>query len=515
MNAESSGTVLVVDDNAQSRELAGDVLESVGLRVYLAANGEQCLQMARANHPDVIVLDRIMPGMSGDEVAEKLKSDEQLKDIKIIMLSAMDKSADRVAGLDLGADDYLTKPYNRNELRARVDVHIRTKKAEEALQRAYAEVEQKVAERTVELQTANTQLQQEITERERAEQALKAALGEVEELKDRFQAEAVYLTDEIRLEHNFEEIICESGAFKSVLRSLEQVAPTDATVLILGESGTGKELIARAVHDLSGRSERPLVKVNCAALPENLIESELFGHEKGAFTGALARKIGRFELAHGGTIFLDEIGDLPLSLQTKLLRVLQEGEFERLGNPRTTKVDVRVIAATNRDLEGAVKVGEFREDLYYRLNVFPVHCPPLRVRKEDIAVLAQHFVLKYSAKVGRKIESIPKKAMDALLAYDWPGNVRELENIIERAIILTNGPALELAGELGGLTSSGEYAAAPATLEHAEAGFIRAALEGCGWVIEGPHGAAVRLGLQPSTLRSRMRKLGLRKPEGR
>ena len=504
---------MVVDDNPQSRELAGDILKSMGLTVHMAAGGPECLELARAHHPDVIVLDRMMPGMSGDEVAGKIKHDDALKDIKIIMLSAKDSSEDRVAGLNLGADDYLVKPYNRAEFSARVDIHLRTKQAEDALQSAYAEVEKKVAARTAELSEANALLKTEIAERERAEEALRQALAEVEELKNRFQAEAVYLTDELRLEHNFEEIIGGSAVLKAVLRTIEQVAPTDATVLILGESGTGKELLARAVHNLSKRRERPLVKVNCAALPENLIESELFGHEKGAFTGALVKKIGRFELADGGTIFLDEIGDLPLGLQTKLLRVLQEGEFERLGNSRTTRVDVRVIAATNRDLEGAVKVGEFREDLYYRLNVFPVLCPPLRVRKEDIPVLANHFVLKYGAKVGKKIDTISRRALDVMQAYGWPGNVRELENIIERAIILSDGSALELEETLGFSPQTGAGAAQPASLQEAEAGFIQAALEECNWVVEGGRGAALRLGLQPSTLRSRMLKLGLRKPE--
>jgi PAS domain S-box-containing protein len=291
----------------------------------------------------------------------------------------------------------------------------------------------------------------DISKRRRAEDALQKAhgdlanaLSEVENLKNRLQAENVYLQEEIKLEHNFEEIVSQSEALKKELRKLEQVATTDATVLILGETGTGKELLARAVHNLSPRRDRPLVKVNCAALPADLIESELFGHEKGAFTGAHARKIGRFELADGGTIFLDEIGDLPLALQAKLLRVLQEGEFERLGNPHTIKVDVRIIAATNRDLEKAIESGDFRGDLYYRLNVFPIKSPPLRERQEDIPLLVAHFVKKYGAKLGKNIEIIPQKVMDILLAYAWPGNVRELENIIERAVILARGFTIEL-----------------------------------------------------------------------
>ena len=265
----------------------------------------------------------------------------------------------------------------------------------------------------------------------------------MEQEQARLQAQNKYLQEEIKLNYNFEEIISKSKDFQKVLQQIEQVASTDATVLILGESGTGKELIARAVHNVSNRSKRPLVKVNCATLPANLIESELFGHEKGAFTGAMERKIGRFELADGGSIFLDEIGELPVELQAKLLRVLQEGEFERLGNPKTMKVNVRVIAATNRNLQQAIEKKEFREDLYYRLNVFPIICPPLRKRKEDIPLLIKHFCQKHEGKIGRKITHVSDQVIDAMMAYDWPGNIRELENIIERAMILSRNGVLE------------------------------------------------------------------------
>ncbi len=268
--------------------------------------------------------------------------------------------------------------------------------------------------------------------------------GEVRQLKEQLQAENVYLKEEIKLAHNFDDILSQSPAMQKVLHQVEQVVGTDATVLILGETGTGKELLARAVHQLSPRKDRPLVKVNCAALPVNLIESELFGHEKSAFTGAAARRHGRFELANQGTIFLDEIGDLPLELQSKLLRVLQEGEFERLGDSRTIQIDVRVIAATNRDLKQALASGDFREDLYYRLNVFPLILPPLRDRIDDIPIIVRHFVQKYSAKMGKRIEHIPQAVMQTLQGYAWPGNVRELENIIERAVILTADSKLEL-----------------------------------------------------------------------
>ncbi len=337
--------------------------------------------------------------------------------------------------------------------------------------------------------------------------------GEVNALKNQLQAENVYLQEEIKLAHNFDDILSQSSAMQQVLHKVEQVAATDATVLILGETGTGKELLARAVHHLSPRQDRPLVKVNCAALPATLIESELFGHEKGAFTGAVSRRNGRFELAHRGTIFLDEIGDLPLDLQAKLLRVLQEGEFERLGDSRTISIDVRVIAATNRDLKQAIASGDFREDLYYRLNVFPLGLPPLRERIDDIPLLVRHFTQKYRAKMGKNIEQIPKAVMQALQAYSWPGNVRELENIVERAVILTSGSSLELDESL--VTGSGEPGATSrgGTLQEVERHHILQVLEDTAWRIEGPQGAAMRLAVNPSTLRSRIKKLKITKSE--
>ena len=346
----------------------------------------------------------------------------------------------------------------------------------------------------------------DITERKRAEEALKKALTEVEQLKNRLQEENLYLQQEIKLTHNFEEIICQSDVLKKVLGKVEQVASTDATVLILGETGTGKELIARAVHSISPRRDRPLVKVNCATLPANLIESELFGHEKGAFTGALSRKIGRFELADGGTVFLDEIGDLPLELQVKLLRVLQDGKFERLGNPGTIKVDIRVIAATNRDLKKSMGNGSFREDLYYRLNVFPINVPPLRERKDDIPLLVKIFIQKFSTKVGKQIEKVPQKVMDRLLAYYWPGNVRELENIIECAVIVCQGKRLEL-GDWLPKTDTPSGISHFSTLEENERQHIIEALEITGWRVSGEKGAAKILGINPKTLESRMKKL--------
>jgi len=354
---------------------------------------------------------------------------------------------------------------------------------------------------------------QDITEQKEAEEALKKALTEVEKLKSKLQEENIYLQEEIKTEHNFDDIISRNKDLTNILRKVEQVASTTASVLILGETGTGKELIARAIHNISGRRDRTLVKVNCAALPANLIESELFGHEKGAFTGALARKIGRFELADNGTIFLDEIGDLPLDLQSKLLRVLQEGEFERLGNPATIMVDVRVIAATNRDLEEEIKKNTFRQDLYYRLNVFPIKIPPLRERKDDIPLLVKYFTKKYSDLQHKKIETIPSKIMENLQDYDWPGNIRELENIIERAVILSDDTLRLDEIPRSSVDYDEEKQADSDDLKQTEKNHIIKILKDCNWIVEGPRGAAIRLGLPAGTLRDRMRKLGIKKPK--
>ncbi|HTQ58302.1 MAG TPA: sigma 54-interacting transcriptional regulator [Bryobacteraceae bacterium] len=341
------------------------------------------------------------------------------------------------------------------------------------------------------------------------------AFRQIAELKDRLAEEKLYLEDEIRTEYDFEEIVGESHSLKRVLRDVETVAPTDSTVLIQGESGTGKELIARAIHNLGGRRERTFVKVNCAAIPTGLLESELFGHERGAFTGAISQKIGRFELAHQGTLFLDEIGDIPLELQPKLLRVLQEREFERLGSNRTVKVDIRLVTATNRDLGQMIADRQFREDLYYRLNVFPITLPPLRERREDIPLLVRYFTQKYARRMNRRIETIPAEAMEALANGNWPGNVRELENFIERAVILTRGAALHVPlAELRNNSDTGAPVAPLSTMEQAEREHIRRALEESKWVIGGPAGAAARLGLKRTTLQSRMRKLGIRRGAG-
>lgn len=345
-------------------------------------------------------------------------------------------------------------------------------------------------------------------ERKRAEQKLEKAFLEIKELKDRLEVENIYLRDEIGVMHKHEEIIGQSAAIRKTLNQLEQVAGTESTVLILGETGTGKELLARAIHNLSSRKGKAMVKVNCAALPATLIESELFGREKGAYTGALTKQIGRFEAAHGSTIFLDEIGELPLELQAKLLRVLQEGQFERLGSNQTITTDVRVITATNRDLAQAVREGKFREDLYYRLNVFPISVPPLRDRREDIPVLVWAFVKEFAGIMGKTVESISKSCMDGCRRYAWPGNVRELRNVVERAVILCKGTTLriDLPGAAGSPTSSHAT-----TLEDMERQHIVSVMENAGWRVRGKGGAAEILGLKPTTLDSRLQKLGIRR----
>jgi len=398
-----------------------------------------------------------------------------------------------------------------------VDITVATQLSDE-LKKINDKLESVIQKRTKELLSANLQLTAEIAERKKAEESLRGSYQEIKELKDRFQAENIYLHREADLQYNFGEIVGQSDVLAHICAQIEQVAPMNATVLLLGETGTGKGVVARAIHRRSSRKNRPLITVNCATLPATLVESELFGREKGAFTGSSARQIGRFELADGATIFLDEIGDLPLELQSKLLRVIQDGEFERLGNPRTIKTDVRIIAATNRNLKEEIRSGRFREDLYYRLNVFPVIMPPLRQRKEDIPLLVNHFVAKFNAKIGRKIESVSSSTLNHLQDYGWPGNVRELESVIERAIITSPGNSLQIlerfeaakneketAGEVSDETSAGPVKA----LADMERQHILQVLMKTAWRVEGKNGAAVLLGINPSTLRARMRKFGI------
>jgi len=378
------------------------------------------------------------------------------------------------------------------------------------LQDAHDELEGLVQERTFELTRANMQLTEEIAERKRTEASLKESFEEIKHLKERLQAENVYLQQEVDGQFNFGEIVGQSSLLSNVFLLVDQVASMNATVLLLGETGTGKGVVARAIHSRSSRKNRPLITVNCTTLPATLIESELFGREKGAFTGSDARQIGRFELADNGTIFLDEIGELPLEMQCKLLRVIQDGEFERLGSPRTIKCDVRIIAATNRNLKEEVKSGKFREDLYYRLNVFPITMPALRLRKEDIHLLVKHFIAKFNKKIGRKIDTVPGDTLAALQEYHWPGNVRELESVMERAVITSQGSTLKVLDQFDSQQKTAEAAGSEVkALGDLEHDHIVKVLQQTGWRIEGKSGAAVILGINASTLRARMRKLGI------
>jgi len=494
--------ILVVDDTPGNLRLLMGILDKHGYEVRVASNGDLALRTVQSTPPDLILLDIKMPNMDGYQVCEHLKAEEWTRDIPVIFISALGEVVDKVKGFEMGGVDYITKPFQPEEVLARVETHLTLRKLQQSLQ-------QEIVERTKAQDTLTEykdHLEELVTERT-AE--LQQALAEIQRLKDQLQAENIYLREEIKLEHNFDEIIGQSEELRSVLSKVAQVAPTNTPALILGETGTGKELIARAIHQASPRKDRSLVKVNCAALPVHLIESELFGHEKGAFTGAQTKQIGRFELAHKGTIFLDEIGELPPELQPKLLKVLQDGEFERLGSPRTIRVDVRVIAATNRNLEEEIRTGRFRQDLFYRLSVYPLSMPSLRERPDDIPLLVRSFVQKFGKKLGKQFETIPQKTMNALQQYSWPGNIRELENVIERAVITTQDNTtlcvdVPKARELRFETYN--------TLEEIEREHILRILKHTNWKINGEDGAALILGLHPNTLRFRMRKLGIHRP---
>ena len=478
-------TILIVDDVPNNISVLYETLTRSGYKVLVARDGKSAIEQAGLALPDLILLDVMMPGMDGFETCRRLKQTPATQAIPVLFMTALSETIDKVNGFNMGAVDYITKPFQLQEVLSRIHTHL-------TLRRLQQSMEQLVAERT---------------------DALTKALTEVERLKDQLQAENTYLRDEIKQTQPNGEIVTQSKAYQKVLKAVEQVAPTHTTVLILGESGTGKELLARAVHNRSSRKNKPLIKLNCAALPATLIESELFGHEKGAFTGATAQKVGRFELADGGTIFLDEIGEMPLDLQPKLLRVLQEGEFERVGGTKTMKVNVRVIAATNRDLEIEAAEGRFREDLYYRLNVFPVLSLPLRARREDIPLLVSHFCAKHGADMGKTIDNVPDTVLDALADYHWPGNIRELENLVQRALILSPGRTLVLGDWLRKKPLPNQKGAL-LTMEEAERAHIISVLEMTHWKVSGDNGAARLLDMIPTTLDSRMRKLGIRRPTG-
>jgi len=581
MNLGRPALIMMVDDTPANLSVLSDLLSARGFKISVAEDGESALEQLQYVQPDLILLDVLMPHLDGFTTCRRLKERPETKDIPVIFMTALTDTVEKVKGFELGAVDYITKPFQQEEVLARVSTHLALQQIKARLQESEARLERIIdsamdaiiavddagrillfncaAERVFRCQAEEAiggpcqrflsqALCRVLTEYmsgagpktpiwvpeghgarradgetfpveatfSRAETNGRALytvfLRDVQE-RQRLRGLNLYLQEELQGSEAEGDLIGASEGLRAVMENVRQVAVTEASVLLLGETGTGKEVIARAIHAASTRKDQALVTLNCAAIPRDLVENELFGHEKGAFTGALARKLGRFELADKGTLFLDELGELPLDLQAKLLRVLQEGEFERVGGTETRKVDVRILAATNRDLARRARDGSFRADLYYRLNVFPITLPPLRHRKEDVPLLVQHFVRRYAEKYGKSIAAIPAHAMNALEAHDWPGNVRELQHMIERAVILTRGAELAFDAGILDPAPSGQLGPPPIeTLEAAERAHILKALEACGWRVSGRGGAADLLGLRPSTLDFRMKKLGINRP---
>ncbi len=504
-----NANILIVDDQEPNVSLLEQMLFEAGYTsVTSTMNPEEVCALHLKNNYDLILLDLQMPRMDGFQVMEALKTIETDHYLPVLVITAQPDH--KLRALQAGARDFVSKPFDLVEVKMRIHNNLEVRLLYKKLNSYSKVLEKTVQERTGDLLTANMQLTQEIEERTKAEKSLQGTYAEIKVLKDRLQAENVYLQQEVARQFNFGEIIGQSDALSRVFSQVEQVAPMNATVLLLGETGTGKGVVARAIHSSSTRKGRAFITVDCTTLPATLAESELFGRERGAFTGSDSRQIGRFELADGGTIFLDEIGELPLELQSKLLRVIQDGEFERLGSPRTIKIDVRIIAATNRNLQEEVKNGMFREDLFYRLNVFPIMMPPLRQRKEDVPLLVNHFVAKFNTKIGKKIETVSNDTLNALQEYHWPGNVRELESVIERAVIVSQGSSLQVLDRFDTFRKPEKPAEGEVKpLGQLEQDHILQVLQKTGWRIEGNNGAALLLGLNASTLRARMRKYGI------
>lgn len=477
--------ILVVDDTPANLRLLTELLSKHGYHVRPASDGALALKSAAARIPDLILLDVNMPDMDGYEVCRRLKADEHGGRVPVIFISAFGDTHQKVTGFEAGGVDYITKPFEAEEVLARVRTHLQLRRAEE-LQRAFKEIE-----------------------------ALKSQL----ELHNDYLQEAVVEAK------GFGDLIGQSAALRHIVSQIDLVAPTEASVLILGDTGTGKELVAHEIHQRSTRKGGPLVRVNCASIPRELFESEFFGHVRGSFTGAVKDRAGRFETAEGGTLFLDEVGEIPLDIQNKLLRVLQEKRYERVGDDRTRRANVRVVAATNRDLKKEASTGRFREDLFYRLNVFPIQVPPLLERMDDIPLLAKHFV-ELSAKELKCVKPrLTQAGIAKLQSYDWPGNIRELRNVIERAVILARGGALDFAlpftgpslpaARLAPSNSSSEQDnfLTEAELQRFERDNLMKVLEAANWKISGPDGAAELMGVKPTTLLSRIEKWGLKKPD--
>lgn len=503
--------LLVVESDISALRTMEALLRRSGYGVRCAPSGQLALTLAQGDPPALILLDLSLPDMDALEVYRKFMEDPKTSAIPVVFLGEPDAIRDKLRALEAGKLDYLTKPFGAEEVLARLRTRLHEAEIKEGLlannkelRTAHDEIKKKLIDTTGELVETREKLVV-------SEAAIRKYIEEIESLRQSLEAEKFRPVETARIRHLQEGIVGQSASMKGILARLQEVAPTDSTVLVLGETGTGKELLARAIHRLSTRAHREMVTVNCAALPPALIESELFGREKGAYTGALTRMVGRFEAAHGSTLFLDEIGELPLDLQSKLLRVLEEGRFQRLGSAETIKADVRIIVATNRDLAQEVMDGRFRRDLYYRINVFPILIPPLRERPEDIPSLAWQFVRELEKRIGKRIEAIPERVMEALQRYSWPGNARELRNVIERAMIVSKGKILDVnLREL----ESGESLGS-SKLEDVERQHILKVLESVGWRVAGKGGAAQVLGLKRSTLESRMRKLGIRRPPGR
>jgi DNA-binding NtrC family response regulator len=449
------------------------------------------LDLLSTGNFDLILLDIMMPDMDGFEVCKRINEVEAYNEIPVIFLTARTDVESIKKAFKIGGLDYISKPYNSDELLTRVNTHLELKIIKEELRAVNKGLEVKVLERTAELSVA---------------------YENVKQLKRQVEQENISLKEEIALSFNYEDLVYSSKEISDVLTQVEQVSSTNATVLLLGETGTGKELVAKAIHNTSNNKNGSLIRVNCAAIPAELLESELFGHKKGSFTGAIKDRIGKFQLADGGTLFLDEIGEMPLVLQPKLLRAIQEEEIEPIGSSAVIKLNLRIIAATNKDIEKEVEAKNFRQDLFFRLNVFPITIPPLRERIEDIPVLVDYFIDKFCKKYNKKIESISKTSLQQMKVYQWPGNVRELENVVERAVITSNQDVLVLS-EFDETTKGESVKRNYTSLEEIQSNHIIKTLNHTQWKISGNGGAAEYLDIKPSTLRDRMKKFGIARPK--
>lgn len=577
-------SILIVDDTPANISMLFDLLGEEGYKVLIAEDGESALRQAVKMPPDLVLLDILMPGMDGFSTCRKLKQQAETRDVPIIFMTSITETEKIVKGFRFGAVDYIPKPFQVEEVLARVENHLNLQKLKTKLQQSEQRLTQTIygamdsiiavdedgiillfnhaAEQVFQYpagdmlgqpvnalftESLNNLFENHIRQNTEHRSAIWIPQGHMairrtghafpveatlsfthadgkalytlilRDIETRQNAEKQartlqdinrYFQQQAQTTQDVDGLIGATQGLRDVMTLVHQVAETDATVLVTGETGTGKERVVRALHQLSQRKEMPLITLNCAAIPENLIENELFGHEKGAFTGAVSRNAGRFELANGGTLFLDEIGEMALNLQTKLLRVLQEGQFERVGGTTTLEVDVRIITATHRDLARCVKAGTFREDLYYRLNVFPIAVPSLRERKQDLEALALHFLNTYAGRFGKPVEIIPDRVLQSFQHYHWPGNVRELQHLIERAVILSCGPELAFGDWFQPADGSSETGLI-STMQEVEYNHINKVLEMANWRISGKNGAAELLGLNDSTLRSRLKKLGI------